>query len=90
MISIVHLGPPHIPLKLVVFHPRRHFWESGRPGLWSPDFLLKITMESLDSRVQADQGPKNASLDCDIIPPYVSVCEAALYKSCWWFSNLPT
>ncbi len=41
--------------------PRRHFWDPGRPGLWSPDFLLKITLQSPDSRVRAGQGPKNAS-----------------------------
>ena len=31
--------------------------------LAGPDFLLRITMESPDSRVRAGQGPKNASWD---------------------------
>ncbi len=39
-------------LSIVYWVPRKHFWDPGRPGL---------TMESLDFRVLAGQGPKNAS-----------------------------
>ncbi len=31
------------------YMPRRHFWDPGRPRLWSPDFLLRITETSIET-----------------------------------------
>ena len=31
--------------------PKRHFWDSGGSGLWSPNFPLRNLTESPDSRV---------------------------------------
>ena len=51
----------HLPILCL---PRRHFWDSCRSAYWSQDFLLRIPMESPDSRVRTHQPLKNASWVC--------------------------
>ncbi len=41
--------------------PKRHSWDPDRLGLRSPDFPSRFSIESPDSRVRADKGPRNAS-----------------------------
>ena len=61
--------------------PRRHFWDPGRPGLWSPDFLLRITMESPDSRFQMDSFGHHSVMVH--ICTYASVHILVLQKRSW-------
>ncbi len=82
--------PPHHCKHPMLFcgysMPRRHFWDPGQLGLWSPDFPLWFSIESPDSRVWANQGPRNVSWA--VIPPECTPAFSELVHQTNWMRNV--